>query len=316
MLNGLAPKSRPLAGVESLFRRADIAYANLEIPLTTATKTTPRKSAADVKARRQYILKADPLHIKSLSNMGLDVVSLGNNHALDYREAGLKQMQGVLRKAGIRYCGAGSTLADASEVAVVEAPGGLKVGFLSALAFVSHKAFFACTPATAKTAGVRGLTYNGLLNATAADDLRSWFKQAKKRCDLLVVTPHWGEERKTVPKDYQIQLAHLMVDCGADVVLGAHPHVLQGSEIYRGSPICYSLGNLISPRPAASGVAVLEFRGKELQELRWVPVAITKAGKVIAQRGKASADQLKEIARLNTLVKARSAALARQKSKR
>src|SRR5947208_3432144 len=107
MLNGIEAKLRPLAKIAPLLKPAGCALANLEIPLTTTTQTTSRKSAADLMARNQFILKADPAHAAGLAQGGIDLVSLGNNHCMDYRAAGLSEMRKTLQKSHISCAGAG-----------------------------------------------------------------------------------------------------------------------------------------------------------------------------------------------------------------
>ncbi|WP_425290081.1 CapA family protein, partial [Shewanella algae] len=85
--------------------------------------------------------------------------------------------------------------------------------------------------------------------------------------------------RQTVPTDYQVSLAHAWIDAGADVVWGHHPHVLQGTEIYKGRPILYSMGNLVSSLGAKTGLALLTFDNKKFLGLRGVPCVIS-GGKV------------------------------------
>lgn len=308
MLNAITPKSQPLAAVKKLFSQADVAYANLEIPLTTAKTVTPRKSAADIKARNQFVLKADPGHINSLTGLGIDIVSLANNHAMDYGIKGLNQMLGLLNRAGIKHNGAGKDRATANKVAVFRNRAGIRVGLLSYLAFVGDKAMYTCFPATEKGPGIAILGYQGQLNKTTLADLRGRIESAKAACDLLIVAPHWGEERAQLPRDWQIQLGRAMVDAGADAVIGAHPHVLQGSETYRGVPIHYSLGNLISPRPAATGVYRLTFRGTKYLSTERFP-AVIGAGKLTLLQGKAATNGAAIIKKLDAKLTKRARAL-------
>ncbi|MBL8049175.1 MAG: CapA family protein [Chthonomonas sp.] len=308
MLNAITPKSKPMAGVAQLFRTADVAYANLEIPLTDAKTVTPRKSAADLKAKRQFVLKADPGHVSTLTSMGLDLVSLANNHAMDYGAKGLNQMLGLLDKAGIAHSGAGANVVAANEVAVFRNRYGIRVGMLSYLCFVGAGALNTCGPASAKTPGIATLNYGGALDEKNLKDLTNRILAARKRCDVLIVAPHWGDERARLPKDWQLRLGRAMIAAGADAVVGAHPHVLQGSEIVGGQPIHYSLGNLISPRPANTGVYRLTFSGKKY--VKTERLTYTIAGGVIKRRkGKDAASAAKDLAELDKILARRTAQL-------
>ncbi len=275
MLNGVSPKNRPLAALEDIFTPADIAYANLEIPLTNATTRTPRKSLAEVQARNQFILKADPAHFESLKNCGFTWVSLGNNHAMDYREAGLSQMMSLFDAAGIKHTGAGKNKADAEHLSIRVIKAGnkrIRVGLLSYLAFQTAGGRSKCTPATDTSAGVAQIDLN-------QNAITTIVHINKIKCDFLSVALHWGIERTTVPTPYQVALGRSFIDAGADLVIGSHPHVLQGAEIYRGKPILYSMGNLVSVLPSSTGLIRLTFAGKSLQNFHFIPCAI-RGGRV------------------------------------
>lgn len=283
MLNGIAAKSRPLSGIEKALGAGTITYTNLEIPLTTAKTATKRKSAADIKAKRQFVLKADPAHVTALAGAGIDVVSLGNNHAMDYGWTGLAEMTRTLDKAGIAWTGAGKDRAEAERLVVLEAAGGVRVGFASFLSFRSAGGLGACTPATAKAPGVATLTWTGPGHAAGLARLVAAYRT---RCDLLFFALHWGIERETLPNAYQVGFARALIDAGADGVLGAHPHVLQGAEVYRGRPVIYSLGNLISPRPGQTAIYTLRWDGTEFKGMSVAPVTIS-GGKASPSTGKA-----------------------------
>jgi len=269
MLNGIPPSARTLYSVRPLLTSA-VTFANLEVPLTDSTDRTQRKTADELKRRDQFILKGSPKHIPFLKENGILVVTLGNNHAMDYGARGLDEMMGELDRARIHHTGAGPNLAESRKVCIVGLRGGVRVGLLSAMAFLSSKALSKTTPATEDSAGVSTLDFNGRIDDEVKDSLREWIADAHKSCDIVVVGVHWGTERKPVPNPYQVSLGRALVDAGADVVWGNHPHVLQGAEIYKGVPILYSMGNLISPLPAATGFVKVTFDGKRRQ-LRFYP---------------------------------------------
>lgn len=262
MFNGVGVTGRSLEGIAGITKPAGLAFANLEIPLTNMTRPTPNKSAADIAARNQYVLKGDPRHAPEIKAAGFDAVSLGNNHAMDYRLAGLDQMRASLDKLGIPHTGAGANLDDARKLVVVRAPDGTRVGLLSSLAFMSWGGALACTPAAGNKPGVNYLRFNGKIDDKARAELLNWIGAAKARCDVLVVALHWGIERQPVPSSYQVALGRACIDAGADLVWGHHPHVLQGAELYKNKPILYSMGNLVSPTSAQTGLIRLYWNGK------------------------------------------------------
>lgn len=295
MLNGISPKSNPFAKeVRAAFASADVAYANLEIPLTNQGKPTPFKSAKEVKARTQFILRADPRHMPNVASCGFDLLSLGNNHAMDYGFEAAKEGQSALRKLGIESCGIGTNSLDARTPAVFRAANGVRVALISYLAFVTEGAMAKCGAAKPEKPGV-----NALIGPNPKR-LSAEIAAARKRADVVLVALHWGIERTKNPTPFQINLAHSWIDAGADAVLGAHPHVLQGTQIYKGKPILYSLGNLISPLPAQTALYRLTFAGTKFQGMEILPATI--AGGKVSLETKNVAVRRKAIAELDQLV--------------
>lgn len=278
MLNQVKPTADVFKGIEKLVRSADLAYANLEIPFTSVKKSTSRKSAAELKARTQFILKADPGHAPNFAAAGFDAVSLGNNHAMDYRAEGLAEFIGLLDKHRIGWFGAGKNWAESRRLRVFTV-GGVRVGFLSFLSFNNPASMRKCTPATATGAGIATLTITGLADEEATQRIRAIVDAAKKDCDLLAVCLHWGIEKQPQPAPNQVRLGRMFVDQGADLVIGSHPHVLQPGELYKGKPIVYSLGNLVAPRPGATALYRLRYEGTTLKGVDYFPAQIS-GGKV------------------------------------
>ena len=274
MLNGIRPGSGPLAGVAPAFRAADFALANLEVPLTDARTPTTTKTASELRAKTQFVLKADPRHIGALKNAGFDAVSLANNHAMDYGAAGIAQERALLKRAGIAATGAGPNGMQAAALAIVTDKSGFRVGLLSALAFVGRGALRKCSPAGLDRPGVNVLAFDGQINEKARAKLNNWVGDARNRCDYLVVALHWGIERQTRPTAYQVSLGRAVVDAGADLVWGAHPHVLQPTETYHGAPILYSTGNLVSPLPGRTALYRLSIGRHKTVKLATLPVSI------------------------------------------
>ena len=285
MLNAIAPSAKIFKGITPELQKAGLAFANLEVPLTNAKVSTPHKSAAELKAKSQFILKADPRNAIIVSRAGFAAVTLGNNHCMDYRAAGLAQMVAQLDTVKVAHAGAGKNAAEALKIAVVKAPDGTRVGLLSGLAFMSDGALAHCTPATAIVPGINVFRFGGRVDDKVRARLGVMARQAKTKCDLLLIGMHWGIERQTVPTDYQVNLARAWIDAGADIVWGHHPHVLQGTEVYHGKPILYSMGNLVSPIGSKTGLAVLTFEGLKFKGLRGIPCEIS-GGKVREVKGK------------------------------
>jgi poly-gamma-glutamate synthesis protein (capsule biosynthesis protein) len=292
MLNGISPSRKPLDSIAGVTKPATIALANLEIPLTDRRTATTRKTPAELRARSQYILKASPGHAPSLADIGLDAVSLANNHSMDFGKPGLDQMLKVLDAAAVPYAGAGDNQAEASQAVTVKTTPGGEVGMVSALAFMNTGSLWKCWPATKDSAGLYALAFNAKVDSKAKSTLKRWIGLAKRKHQIVVVSYHWGLEKQTIPTSYQVNLARATIDSGADVVWGHHPHVLQGAEIYRGKPILYSMGNLVSPRPASTGLVRLFFEGSRYRKLRFLPATISGGRVSMAAPGEARFSQL------------------------
>lgn len=206
-----------------LIAGADIFMVNQEFPFSNRGNPVPDKSFT-------FRLPVD--RAKIMSEMDIDIVTLANNHALDYGREALLDTFDILDQLGIPYVGAGSNLDRAKKLVTMEA-GDKTIGFLGA----SRVVMDANWTANHDTSGLF-LTYDPAL-------LLKEIQAAQELCDYLVVYVHWGIERETMPKDYQRSLGQSYIDAGADLVVGSHPHVLQGIEYYKNKPIIYSLGNFV-----------------------------------------------------------------------
>ncbi|MBW3591422.1 MAG: CapA family protein, partial [Actinobacteria bacterium] len=211
----------PWERVAPLLQSADIAFANFES--TASVRGSP--------AAKQFTFRSDPASLGPMGLAGIDVASLANNHSLDYGPEALLDTVANLRQFGMQPVGAGANESESWRPAIVEA-GGLRFAFIAA-----SRVLPAGWAATADSAGVAS-AYQGqrLLGEVAA---------AKASGAVVIVSVHWGVEGSTSPEPYQVELAHALVDAGASVVLGHHPHVVQPVVRYRGAVIAYSLGNFV-----------------------------------------------------------------------
>lgn len=180
---------------------------------------------------KSWTFQAPESSLSILKDMGADIVSLANNHVFDYGEDAFYDTLDNLKKAGIPYIGAGRNIEEAKKGCYFVI-NGCKVGIVAASR--AEKVRF--TPvSTADTPGVMG-TYD---NA----DFLNVIKDARAQCDLLFVYVHWGTENSTALEQAQTKGAREYIDAGADVIVGAHTHCLQGMEFYKNKPIIYSVGN-------------------------------------------------------------------------
>ncbi|SHO49795.1 CapA family protein [Anaerocolumna xylanovorans] len=202
---------------------ADIAMVNQEF-----TFSNRGKAAED----KQYTFRVNPDYVTAFQDMGIDIVTLANNHSMDFGTTALKDSFSTLSAAGISYVGAGNNLSEARNIHYAKEHG-KTLAFLAASRVIPVPEW----NATGSKAGML-TTYDP---AFLLEDI----KTAKENSDYVIVYLHWGIERDEKPKDYQRNLARQYIDAGADMVIGSHPHVLQGVEYYNGKPIIYSLGNYI-----------------------------------------------------------------------
>lgn len=267
-----------LRGPDSLLQSVDIALANLEAPLTTSAAATPLKTRAELSARREFVFKAEPEpSLALLRELGIDAVSIANNHILDYQAQGLSDTKAHLRAAGIASTGAGSAC-EARRPARV-APGTLSCGLLSyaALETLPRPASFAARPHAPGIALI-GYDAHGPSASTRAM-LAADIKALAEDVDIVVVAFHWGDEGSATLRPGQRELAHFCIDQGADFIWGHHPHRIQPVELYRGKPIAYSMGNFVFDCPPhrhllRSGVLVTCFDTRGLVAASLIPAAV------------------------------------------
>ncbi len=181
-----------------------------EDDLTVVNLEGPLTTALDAKVK-QFAFKGDPSYVNILTSGDIEAVTLANNHSEDYFAQGIEETKFILKENNINYFGLG-------EKSVVDS-NGIKVGLL----------------------GYNGWPEN--YNQENLDSMKDDIESLKKEANMVVVYFHWGEERSYNPNQVQKDFAHSAIDSGADVVMGSHPHVLQGIEKYKEKYVSYSLGN-------------------------------------------------------------------------
>lgn len=187
-------------------KNADITFANLETPLMKDCKPT----------REGMVFCGDARHVRGLQYAGIDIVNLANNHTGNHNATGIEETTKLLTEAGIRYTGLG-------QPTIVDVKG-------KKIAFVGFSEI--------------GGTCCGARAATE-ENIRADVAAAKKQADIVVAQFHWGVEYREDPDENQKHLGHLAVDAGADLVIGNHPHWVQGVEYYKGRLITYAHGNYV-----------------------------------------------------------------------
>jgi len=215
----------PFQAVYRLLQDADITVGNLETPFTV------RGQPAD----KRFIFRAHPEHIPILRTVGFDILSLANNHVLDFPPDSMDDTLAALEDLGIATVGAGRGEAP-HRPAVLEVKG-IKVAFL---AFAAPR--WRGSPEVPTATDSEG---NAAVAWAEPEPVRSAVAQAREEADLVIVLLHMGTEYEAQANQQQRTVAHAAVEGGAALVIGHHPHVLQDVELYQGVPIVYSLGNFV-----------------------------------------------------------------------
>ena len=207
----------------NILQESDILFMNNEFVYSDSDEPLPDKA---------YTFRANLDRVELLKELGADIVSLGNNHTYDYGDEGLFDTMEVLDEAGIAYVGAGANLKDACKIVYVVA-NGRKIAFVASTDIERTKQY---TKAATDTEA-------GVLKTRDPKPFINVIKRAKKTSDYVIAVPHWGTEGTLQADSSQRRLANLFVNAGADVLIGGHPHRLQGVAYYGGVPVAYSLGN-------------------------------------------------------------------------
>lgn len=249
-----------------IMRGADVFMVNNEFTYTN--RGTPLTN-------KTFTFRANPDNVSIMQDMGVDIVSLANNHASDYGEVSLLDTLDTLEGADIPYVGAGRNLEEASKVVYFQ-NGDIKIGIVSATE-VERLASPDTKGATENTPG----TFRCFQN----DDLEAVIKEAKQNCDFLIVYVHWGTESTDQIDWSQPGQAEDFVAAGADVIIGAHPHVLQEIAYVNGVPVFYSLGNYwFNSKNLDSCLVTLEIGKDGLVSMRFIP-CITSGSKTFLATG-------------------------------
>jgi poly-gamma-glutamate synthesis protein (capsule biosynthesis protein) len=218
----IAHGTDPFAGVAKYLGANRLRIANLECVVAT-------KGVAEIKP---FTFRADPDTIPTLSRY-FDGVSVANNHSGDFGKDALAEQFDLFEAAKLPYFGGGRDLAAAHKPWIVER-NGLRIALLGYVEF-KPRSFEA-------SANRPGVAWSGE-DEQVLRDIRT--AREEFHADIIIPVMHWGWEDEGYPSERQKVFARQMLDAGADMIVGGHPHVTQGAEIYKGKPIVYSLGNFL-----------------------------------------------------------------------
>ena len=269
----------PYKHLGTAFLEDDLTVLNLETPVTTGGVGA---------ANKKFVFKSSPDVLPALRDAGVEAVNLANNHILDQGQEGLLDTLKHLKDHDIRYVGAGRNEEEAFAAEYFELQG-MTVALLGFSRVLPETTWYALE----NRPGVAGAYDHVLPEAVEA------IQEARNKADLVVVIAHWGEELHKTPNVHQINLSRAFIDGGADLIIGGHPHVLQGLEQYKGKWIAYSTGNFIFTKSSnADTWKTAVFRASCSKQgdcdLKLTPYR-TEIGQVIPLEGKEAEALLKEV---------------------
>jgi len=274
----------PFKRTFEVLKRADIVFANLETPL--GREGYPRE--------KMFVFMANPALAKVVQSTGVDVVSLANNHMLDYGEQGLVQTLETLSRMGIPHVGAGRNIREASEPVLLQ-KNGVRIAFLGyaatlPLGAAASKDRPGIAPIHVTTSYEMDATLlqeqpgNPPIVRTSTDvkDERricAEIKKARRKADHVIVGIHWGVAFISKPQEYQQPLARKMIEAGASLIVGHHPHMWHHVERHKNGVILYSLGDFVfHDRVDMTGesgmLATVVLDAKRIRAVRLWPITV------------------------------------------
>lgn len=240
-------------GLLEQMRNADIFMINNEFTFTSRGTPTVNK---------KFTFRANPGNVSMYEEMGVDIVSVANNHIYDYGEISLLDTLDTLEQAEIPYVGAGRNLQEAM-TPVYYIANGMKIAFVSATQ-IERNSVPDTKEATQDSAGV--------LRCMNPDNLLLTIEEAKKNSDYVILYIHWGTESQEAIDWLQEQQAPIYAQAGVDLIIGDHPHCLQKMDSVEGVPVIYSLGNFwFNSRTQNSCVVKVALRAGEMESFQFIP---------------------------------------------
>lgn len=240
--------SHVFSNVSDILKKGDITFGNLESVLSDID--------IDKNFFHSVSLRGSEKSIHQLKYGGFNVVSIANNHILEHGETSLKRTKELLQQNGICSIGVADTKKESREVFVQDIKG-IKIGFL-AYCLIGDKTAYC--------------------SVDNPFDIVKDVKNASEMVDVLIVSMHWGNEYIRKPSPQQVELGHAIIDAGADLILGHHPHVLQGVEKYNDGVIAYSMGNFVfdmwQQKMRESMILSFKLSKKGIENFEIIPVEI------------------------------------------
>lgn len=261
--------------VASYLKAADIRFGGLEASMSHLGEAATGK----------IVMRHSPEMIQGYLEGGFDALAFASNHCMDYGIEPFVETMELLERNGIAYSGAGRNIQEARTPAVLER-GGVRYGFLSYV--LELPLGWGANPAKPGVAPIRQDALYGppYVNEEDLEAMIADIERARPRVDFLLASFHWGASQSRTLTLSQQAVAHAAVEAGVDIVVGHHPHILQGVEVFRGRPIFYALGNFVLdhdhpmflPTARESICLKLTLRGGALNRVKIAPVVIEEDG--------------------------------------
>ncbi len=218
--------NRIFEGIKAIISSQDLAFCNLECPVHPETIGRAQE--------KKYCFRGDPESLIAMKIAGLNIMCVANNHSLDWGTEGFSETLRLLNENDIFIVGGGKSHSEAIKPVFIE-KNGLTFAFLGVVDFLMES--------VPRQSNKPAPAY------AAMEQLTAEIIKVNNKVDFIIVSFHWGEENSHIPNSRQVAYAHQVIDAGADLVLGHHPHVLQSIECYKDRLILYSLGNFIFDNP-------------------------------------------------------------------
>ncbi|MFF4236226.1 CapA family protein [Actinomadura geliboluensis] len=273
----LGNPSTALGPVARQLRAADFTMLNLETAITTGGTPAPGK---------QYAFRAPATAFKALKAAGVDVVSMANNHGMDFMDGGLRDSLAAIKRTGFPVVGIGKDEDDAFKPYRVTVKGN-KLAVVGATQVLDDNLIQAWTATDTK---------GGLASAKNVPRMVQAVKEARKGSDVVIVHLHWGAELQPCPLPRQKELAQQLVEAGADIIVGGHAHIPLGGGYMDNAYVHYGMGNFVfysaNGQTAKSGVLFLKVQDGKVTKDKWSP-ALISGGVPIPMKGAAAKAELK-----------------------
>ena len=265
----LADPATAFGPVTAVLRSADFAALNLETAITTRGTPQPKT----------FHFRAPPAAFTALRDAGIDLVTMANNHALDYGPVGLADTLAAARAARFPYVGIGADAA-AAWAPYVTTVKGMKIAVIGVSQVAELASSWVATPRRP-----------GEANAIDLGRTLAAVRSARRLASVVIVFMHWGTEGQACPDQAQLSLAHRLAAAGASIIVGAHAHMLQGSGWLGRTFVAYGLGNFLwweRSYSTATGVLELTLHPHAALTARFIPAVVSGTGQPVPARGAAA----------------------------